>query len=260
MGYQELPYEEDSFLGLGLVTLEFYQDGVLSGGEEDIGNNTVVRIEKDADEKRTLYSSRALNEVPIKEVQKRLSYKIAITNTDYNRRNLAMSLSGQDSDVAVTGASVTDEAATAKLDKWVKLAQRNIASSPADIVVTDDTGTTTYVKGTDYLVDYWTGRIKCLSSGDITEGQSLLVDYTYGDLDGFKIQGMKTTQFEARVRFTGTDLSHEKRSVELIAHKARLTTAKGLDLVVDDFGTLDFEGAILKTDDGYFDFYVFEEP
>jgi hypothetical protein len=73
--------------------------------------------------------------------------------------------------------SVSDEDVTADLDAWVSLDYKRV--TPGTVVVTSDGGGTTYVEGTDYVVDYAGGQLKALSAGDISDGASLDVDYSY---------------------------------------------------------------------------------
>lgn len=47
-------------------------------------------------------------------------------------------------------------------------------------VVTNSGGGTTYTNGTDYEIDWDTGTLTTITSGSITSGQSLLVDYVHG--------------------------------------------------------------------------------
>jgi phage tail sheath protein FI len=51
----------------------------------------------------------------------------------------------------------------------------------ADPVVKDQAGETTYAKGTDYTVDLITGQINRVATGTITAGETVQVDYSYGD-------------------------------------------------------------------------------
>lgn len=75
--------------------------------------------------------------------------------------------------------TVTDEAVTASnpLGSWVGLANKQL--NPGSVVVTNSGASVTYVEGTDYVIDYFNGRFMALSTGAITAGQSLKVDYTY---------------------------------------------------------------------------------
>lgn len=45
------------------------------------------------------------------------------------------------------------------------------------VVVTDEGGTTVFVEGTDYSIDYATGRLTLLAGGGMTEGAKYLVGY-----------------------------------------------------------------------------------
>lgn len=74
-------------------------------------------------------------------------------------------------------ATVTDEAVTADLGVWVSLANKRV--TPGTVVVTSSPAGTTYVEGTDYVIDYELGRLMALSGGDISDDQALLVDYQY---------------------------------------------------------------------------------
>lgn len=78
-----------------------------------------------------------------------------------------------------TGAvpSVVDEVLVADHGEWVALANKMLRFGT--IAVTNAAGSTTYVEGTDYVVDYIEGRVKVLAAGAITDGESLRVDYTY---------------------------------------------------------------------------------
>ena len=261
MGYTKLPFNEESFIGRGMVALDIWEDGAPSGGEIHMGNNTQVVIEKTDDEVATLNDYTDVVTLPLAETQKALGYAIKITNTEYSRKVLAMQLFGTVTDFSQVAGSVdvgTPEDVVAKLDLWVKLDHRNIDDDPA-LVLKDVTDATTYVEGTHYELDRWTGRVKVLSGGTIVDGATLHASYSYLGLSGFKVSGMKKTQFDATLRFTGIDMQHQTRSVELIAYKIRIKPTKGLDLITDEHASNEFEGKIFNTDDGYFDFYVFEE-
>lgn len=78
-----------------------------------------------------------------------------------------------------TGFSVaiTDELQTAGAeDTWYSLAHANII--PGTVVVTSNPAGTTYVEGTDFVIDYELGKIRAIAAGAI-DANDLLVDYTY---------------------------------------------------------------------------------
>jgi len=51
----------------------------------------------------------------------------------------------------------------------------------ADEIVRNTAGTITYVRGTDYTIDYIIGRITRIATGVITSGQTVAVSYNYAD-------------------------------------------------------------------------------
>jgi len=119
-----------------------------------------------------------------------------------NIDNLALFLLAADpTEATVVGASVTDEAVTARLDKWVQLANHNITAST--IVVTGTGGTPTFNEGTDYDVLAAQGWIRALSTGSITEGLALEVDYTHTGVTTNTINAATVTTIEGHVYFLG---------------------------------------------------------
>jgi hypothetical protein len=73
--------------------------------------------------------------------------------------------------------SVGNESVTADLGNFTELNGYSLVNGSVE--VTDDSGTTIYSEGTDYEVDYEAGKLKALTGGSISDGESLLVDYDY---------------------------------------------------------------------------------
>lgn len=91
--------------------------------------------------------------------------------------------------------TVTNEAVTADHDTWVNLAQKRIIPG-ATVVVTNNTGATTYDLGDDYVIDHVNGRFKALSTGAITDGQALLIDYTYDAIRKGEMQPIERAKMQ----------------------------------------------------------------
>lgn len=88
---------------------------------------------------------------------------------------------------------VDEEFNSNTLDNWVDLDHNKII--PYTEVVTSTDGSTTYIRGTDYQMDYEDGQIKCLSTGSMSASTDYLIDYDYtvyeeqmGDNDGVEFQ------------------------------------------------------------------------
>lgn len=80
---------------------------------------------------------------------------------------------------AESGATVavSDEPVTGDHGVWVDLANGRI--EPGTVVLTSSPAGTTYVEGVSFVIDYAAGKIMTLAAGATTDGQSLLIDYTY---------------------------------------------------------------------------------
>lgn len=106
----------------------------------------------------------------------------SLTLANISLDNLALFYVGDISAVAQSGASVTDEAHDGvQTDRWYQL---GVSSSRPQgvqgiesVVVTNDTGSTTYDVTDDYLVDADSGRIYIVPTGDISDDDDILVDY-----------------------------------------------------------------------------------
>jgi hypothetical protein len=73
--------------------------------------------------------------------------------------------------------AITDEVETMGAeDTWYDLDHKNIV--PGTVTVTSNPAGTTYVEGTDFVIDYELGKIRGLAAGSIN-ANDVLVDYTY---------------------------------------------------------------------------------
>lgn len=77
-----------------------------------------------------------------------------------------------------TTVAVTDEAVNlAALDTWYSLSNKMIR--PGTTVLTSNDGLTTYVFGTDYVIDFIDGRILFPTDGALSAATAYKLDYTY---------------------------------------------------------------------------------
>lgn len=74
-------------------------------------------------------------------------------------------------------SSVTDESFTSSSDVAVQLDHSAIVQFSE--VVTTTAGTTTYIKDTDYTMDYEDGYITVLSTGSMADATAFYIDYQY---------------------------------------------------------------------------------
>jgi hypothetical protein len=131
----------------------------------------------------------------------------------------------------------------AKLGAWVPVGKMGLAT--AGLVVTNSTGATTYVLGTDYEVNYRMGWIKPLVGGAITADQALLVDAAYGALTGTQIAGGTQAQIRARFMLDGKN-QVDNLPVIVEVHEAVIAADSAFDFLGDDFNAVSLPGK-LKT-------------
>lgn len=229
------------FIGSGDLYMDRFDDDGNAQGLYPVGNAVKFAIAEDAEIKERESRMRGtygqvLDSVPIKKPA-----KISITLNDLDAENLALVLFGTVSDINITGAVITDEALTARHDKWVELLYRNITA--ASVTITDSTGVTTYVEDTDYEVDYRLGMIKALSTGSITDEEALLVDYTYGNLTGKKIAGSAKPIIKCSLKLDGENLVDQRDCIVRVL-EAVLKPSGEMDFLADDFNEIDFEGTL----------------
>lgn len=89
---------------------------------------------------------------------------------------------------------ITDEVEVAGAEEvWYNLTHGRI--TPGGVTVTSNPAGTTYVEGTDYVINYADGKVKALAAGSIGSND-ILVDYTYSSIRNGEmapIERVKTT-------------------------------------------------------------------
>ncbi len=81
---------------------------------------------------------------------------------------------------------ITDEVETAGAeDTWYNLSHGRI--TPGTVVVTSNPAGTTYVEGTDFVINYADGKIKLLTAGSVN-ANDVLVDYSYSSIRNGEMQ------------------------------------------------------------------------
>lgn len=157
------------FRGSGRVFVGPYADS--PGNLVFIGD---AAVEATADVQRTevverVSGSRGIGASLVDRTQFNLTLNMRSIKPDH----LAAAIRGTSTTVAAS--SVTDEAHTAKLGRFSKLAHGSVSS----VVVTGTGGTPTYVAGTDYTVHAEGGMIEWLAGGTIGDDDPAEIDYDY---------------------------------------------------------------------------------
>ena len=171
---------------------------------------------------------------------------LSVTFAEVNKDSIAMALFGTASEINQGSGTITDEAVTATLGKWVQLSKQNIAT--AGFVVTNSGATVTYVLGTDYEVNYRLGMLRAIDGGAITDASSLKVDFTYNAISGTSIAGGTQTQVRAQFKLDGVNFA-DQLPVIVDVWEAILTPDSAFDFLQNDFAEIALKGR-LKTPAG----------
>jgi len=166
---------------------------------------------------------------------------------EVNKQALAIALLGTTVALTQAAAAIVDEAVTAKLDYWKQMAK--VRLSEGTVVVTNSAASTTYVEGTDYIVNYNLGWIKALSTGTITEAQALKVDYNCLLVGGTEIRGATQTSVRAKFKLDGVNYADSLPSIVTV-HEAIIAADSAFDFLGDDFNTVSLPGR-MKTPAGF---------
>ncbi len=225
------------FLGSGRVYVDRKINGVFKG-HKYVGNTTKFEIKENTEKKERISKDHSNYGSAIDTVYIKKPADVNISLDDLDIDNLALVFMGNASAVSVSAGAVTDEAQTANPGSILITNQRNISA----VVITDDTGATTYVLGTDYeITDAKVGLIKILTSGSITEGQAVLVDYSHADFTSNKVEGGTNSSIIMRVLFEGVNQVNQQKSVVKV-FQAILAPTTGVDFKADDFTTIELAG------------------
>lgn len=142
----------------------------------------------------------------------------------------------------------------AKMGKWVKLANRNVASV---VVKSVETTPQTFSATTDYTLDAIAGMIFIKTTGQITDGEDLDVTYNYGARSGKQIIAAMQTEVRAFVRMDGKNLANQQK-VEIIVPEAVLTPSGELDIAGKKFVSFSLSGSLV-TPEGYTGPFTYRE-
>lgn len=236
------------FLGAGDLYINRYDsDTAAYAGEKGPYECVKLEIKPNSDLKELTSKGKTTYGQVIESVPIPKPSDLTIELGEVDREGLAMALFGKVETLAVGAGTMTAESLVAKKGFWVQTSKRNLAS--AGLLVKDSTGTTTYVLGTDYLVNYRLGTIKVLDGSAIVDGATLKVTGTSNAIDGSTIVGSTETQVRAKFRLDGVNFVDNTPSIVTI-YEAVLTPDKAFDFLQDNFGTISLKGR-MKTPTGF---------
>lgn len=144
-----------------------------------------------------------------------VQFSLAITSHSIKPAHLAKILQGVAT--SITGNTVTDESHPAYHDAFVALDHTNISA----VTVTDVGGVQTFVADTDYIVHADEGLIEILSTGAITDGETIEVDYTFATQSHVTTDPGNST---VSIVLAGKNTADSDKQVRIELYKVKLDT------------------------------------
>jgi len=147
---------------------------------------------------------------------------------------------------------------SSEYDTWVNLANSGIV--PYTEKVTNTTDENPYQRGTDYEMDYVSGKIKVLSTGNMSNNTDYHIDYEKYEATTYSINATKFKYEQMNQPQTFTVNATEIKYVYLLMNPIYNLTvrARGADThaTIMEFNTILNDGDVVQTTIGYINFSV----
>ena len=165
---------------------------------------------------------------------------------EVNKESLSIALLGTESAINQNAGTLTDAPVTVtSKDTWLDIGKQNIT---AGLVVKDATGVTTYVLGTDYVLNNRMGWIKILPGSVLVKDAVIEVTGAYGAVGGTLIRGATNSQIRAKFRLDGVNFA-DQLPVIVDVWEAIISADSAFDFLSNEFASISLPGR-LKTPAG----------
>lgn len=239
------------FLGAGDLYIQRYSGGTLLGNEGpfecrqfEITPN--VELREMVSKGKTTYGQ-VVETAAIPQ-----PFDLNVQLGEVNKAALALALFGTIDVLTQASGTVSNEAITGQHDEWVALSKARVSS----VVVTNVAGTTTYVNGTDYIVNAEMGWIKVLATGAIADATTIHVDFSHAAITGSKISGGTQAQIRARFILDGKNFADDAPH-KVTVYEAVIAADSAFDFLADDFNAINLPGR-MKTPTGFTEPFLIE--
>lgn len=177
----------------------------------------------------------------------------SLTCDNMSGTNVALFLSGSTGTITQAGASVTDEVIDVIPGRYYQLGLG--VSTPVGarkvsaVVVTNSAGTTTYVAGTDYMLDADRGRLQILATGTIVAGE-IKVDYTKAATTWEGIRSGAAGELLGALRIVSDNATGDQR--DFYMPRVSLVPSGEIPVIAEgtDFAQMTFDADVLKPANG----------
>lgn len=173
--------------------------------------------------------------------------------SEVNTESLTLALLGTAAAGSQASGTLTAQAVTVKLDRWVSVTKENLTGA---VAVTHTSGAPTYVEGVDYSINKPLGLLKAITGGAIVDAASVKVTSTYGAIASTLISGATNTDIRAKIIFDGKNQA-DGLPVIVTVWEAIIAADSAFDFLANDFNTVNLPGT-MKTPTGKTEPFVVE--
>jgi len=223
-----------SYIGKGSVSIKQYG---AAAGLMRIGNCSKLDLNFEEEVKDQLDYENAGG--GLADTESRIKNMTAeLSAYSFSPSNIALATRGTSS--AITSGTVTNEEHVAYVGATVPFA--HLPNLGSTITVKDDTATTTYVEGTDYILTR--AGVIILEGSDIADGDTIKVTYT--KLIADEIELLTSSSSEYAMLFDGLNEANSGKAVVITLYRNKFSPTSKLSAIGDDFGQINLTAKVLK--------------
>jgi len=147
---------------------------------------------------------------------------------------LSMAMLGQPATYAQSAGTDVAGTFTAKHDRWVAIGKNNLTAFSI----------ATKVEGTDYEIVMDAGLVKVLSTGSIADDSTVNYEASYPAREGQDIVFGTDSVLQVAITGIGVNQATGQR-MDFEVYQANISPSGGLELISDEFLTLEFSGNLV---------------
>lgn len=236
-----------SFIGAADAYVDILSDTGERTGLVLEGNCSEFTPKPDADRKEQTANGRSNYGQVLSAVTLPKPMTATIKFNQMSQQLFAAAFFGTNAALTQTAGAITPAVnVTVVLDKWVDTGVLMLDTP----IIKDDSDTTTYTEGTDYVLNKRLGMIKAITGGAIADGDVLHMTGTKAAITGgITMKAMTKSNVRIRVKLDGQNYADGRNFITDI-YQMRLNPSSDFSLIGTDFVEATFEG-VLETPTGY---------
>lgn len=204
-----------------------------TGGFVEIGDAEALNINQ-SESYDTVFESQSGARVKVVHSAIEYNMDFELTVLNFSAANLARATLGT-SELNIAGATVNDEPHKAYKGSSIFLKYPGVSGVAIGSLVA----------GTDFIVDAVAGRIDFPAASSVTNGSTVLVDYTHGGVDASMEAVTATANREYIIVFEGKNMNQNGTPVIVRLHRAYMNVSQALSLLNTETARFTLSGSLL---------------